>query len=87
MKTKDSQQSTTKSKGDRLGWTPRSEVRKTNVCLYAKGEIVSASVCHISAPVQIVREMLDTISPFDLSFVQEVKVFKGRDAFDYALIY
>lgn len=31
--------------------------------------------------------MLDTISPFDLSFVQEEKVFKGRDAFDYALIY
>ena len=56
MKTKDSQQPTAKkSKGDRLGWTPRSEVRKTNVCLLAKGEIVRASVCHISASAQIVK--------------------------------
>ena len=49
MKTKDAQRTATKSKGYRLGRIPRSEVRKTNVCLYAKGEIVSASVCHISA--------------------------------------
>ena len=48
MKTKDSQRVATKSKGDRLGWTPRNQVRKTNVCLLAKGEIVSASVCNIS---------------------------------------
>ena len=48
MKTKDSQRAATKSKGDRLGWTPRNQVRKTNVCLLAKGEIVSASVCNIS---------------------------------------
>ena len=56
MKTKGSQKTAAKrSKGDRLGWTPRSEVRKTNVCLLAKGEVVSASVCHISTSVQIVR--------------------------------
>ena len=49
MKRKDSQRAATKSKEDCLGWTPRNEVRKTNVCLLAKGEIGSASVCHISA--------------------------------------
>ena len=31
--------------------------------------------------------MLDTILPFRLVFVQEEKAFKGRDSFDYALVY
>ena len=31
--------------------------------------------------------MLETISPFSLCFVQKEKAFKGRDAFDYALVY
>lgn len=30
-----------KSKGNRLGWTPRTDVHKTNVCVIAKGEIVA----------------------------------------------
>ena len=44
-----------KSKGDRLGWTPRNDVHKTSVCVIAKGEIVSTSVCHISSPTRMVR--------------------------------
>lgn len=59
MKTKGTQHtdvaSRRKSKGERLGWTPRCDSHKVNVPVMAKGEIVSASVCHISAPVQIVQ--------------------------------
>ena len=46
---------TKRSKGDRLGWAPRSKNNHMEVCYVAKGMIVSASECHISAPAQIVR--------------------------------
>ena len=46
---------TKRSKGDRLGWTPRNEVQQVEVCLMVKGTIVNESECYISAPAQIVQ--------------------------------
>ena len=46
---------TKRSKGDRLGWAPRSKNNHMEVCYVATGMIVSASECYISAPAQIVR--------------------------------
>lgn len=44
-----------RSKGDRLGWTPRNEVQQVKVCLMMKGTIVNESECYVSAPAQIVQ--------------------------------